>query len=132
MADGRDVGPRLVDAAVDHPLGVELDRGSRDRLGIEAELQDVGRLDQGRRARARQQVAAGIGGVAHADVTECVEHAFVCNDSVGAREHVAGLIEFDGHGISPHFVMPVHSRPKDGVPSHAYGAGIHVSLLAGL
>ena len=26
-------------------------------------------------------------------------------------------------------VMPAHSRPKDGVPSHAYVAGIHVFLL---
>jgi len=24
--------------------------------------------------------------------------------------------------------MPAHSRPKDGVPSHAYVAGIHVFL----
>jgi hypothetical protein len=26
--------------------------------------------------------------------------------------------------------MPAHSRPKDGVLSHAYVAGIHVSLVA--
>jgi len=27
--------------------------------------------------------------------------------------------------------MPAHSRPKDGVLSHAYVAGIHVFLLDG-
>jgi hypothetical protein len=28
--------------------------------------------------------------------------------------------------IASQFVMPAHSRPKDGVLSHAYVAGIHV------
>jgi hypothetical protein len=36
---------------------------------------------------------------------------------------------FDRGGLAAPFsnVMPGHSRPKDGVLSHAYGAGIHVS-----
>ena len=96
VADRHDVRPRLIDAAVDHALGVELHRRRRDRLGIERELQNVGRLDQARRARAREQIATGIGRMAHADMAERIEHAFVRQYAVGKRDLVAGIGEIIG------------------------------------
>src|SRR5678815_3636109 len=38
----------------------------------------------------------------HADVTECVQHALVRNNSVGAREHIARLVKLGGHGNPPY------------------------------
>ena len=86
MADRHDVRPRLVDAAVDHALGIEPNRGRGDRLGVEGELQDVAGLNQRRRARAREQVAAGIGGMAHAHMAEGIDHALVRHHAVGERD----------------------------------------------
>ena len=77
---------------MDHPLRIE-PRGRRnDRFGIEIELQDVVRLDQLRPARARQQVAAGVIRMAHADVAEGIEHALVGQHAVGERELVTHFI----------------------------------------
>ncbi len=100
VADCVDVGPRLIDAAVDHPLAIERDPVRRYRLGIERELVDVDWLDQLGAARAGEQVTTGIGRVAHADMPECVEHAFVSDDPVGERELPASLLEDSSHGNS--------------------------------
>jgi hypothetical protein len=98
VADGDDVRPRLVDLAVDHPLGIELHLGLDERSRVERELQDVGQLNQLGRARARQQVAPGIAGVAAADMAEGVEHAFMGENAVGDGKLVAHLGEGIGHG----------------------------------
>src|SRR5262249_7377390 len=54
--------------------------------------------DQPRRARAREQIATGIGRMAHADMAERIEHAFVRQYAVGNRDLVAGIGEVIGHG----------------------------------
>jgi hypothetical protein len=105
MADRRHVGPRLIDAAVDDALGVKLDRGRRDRFGVEREFQNIGRLDDSRRAGAREQIAARIVWMAQADVAERIEHAFVRQDAIGKSDLIAGVGEIVGHGF------PVPSEP---------------------
>src|SRR5262249_25322410 len=60
------------------------------------------RPGQARRARARQQIAAGIGRMADADVAEGVQHAFVRQHAVGERNLVAG-VEKVGHEGVPHW-----------------------------
>jgi hypothetical protein len=115
MADRVDVGPCLVDAAVDDALAVEGHIGRRDRLGIEREFQNVGRLDQLGAARAGEQVAPAVARVAHADVAEAVEHAFVRDDAVGERKLVAGFGEGIWHGGFPDAVFrpPCGARKGD-------------------
>ena len=76
-----DLGPRLVDFAVDHPLAVEAEFGRLDRLGIEIELDDVGDFRQFRRAVARDEIALRIARMAHADMAEGVEHFLVGEDA---------------------------------------------------
>src|ERR1700694_4885668 len=98
MADRVDVGPRLIDAAMDDALAVERHARRRYRLGVERELVDVRGLDQLRAARAGEEIAARIAGVAHADMAEAVEHAFVGDDAIGEGELIAGLVERIGHG----------------------------------
>ena len=91
---------RLIDAAVNDALGVEMHFRRLHRLGIERVFQDVARLDQRRRARARQQIALGIGRVAHADMAEGVEHAFVGENAVGEREFGDEIVQRVGHNRS--------------------------------
>src|SRR5208283_2136071 len=101
MADRHDVLARLIDAAVDDALGVEMHLGRLHRARIERVLQNVVWLDQQRRARARQQIASGIGRMAHADVAEGVEHAFVGEDAIGERKLLDDIGQFIGHDYSP-------------------------------
>ena len=91
MADRHHVRPRLVDLAVDHALGI-LRRGIARPAGeVEVELdRSSGSTSSGAR-RARQDVAVGIVGMAHADVPEGVEHALVGDDAVGDRELAEGF-----------------------------------------
>ncbi len=98
VADRVHLRPRLVDLAVDDALAVEplLDR--LDDLRVERELVNVLRLHQLRPARARQQIAARIGRMAHADVAEGVEHAFVGDHAVGARQQFARFGKGHRHG----------------------------------
>ena len=98
MAHRVDVGPCLIDAAVDDALAVKRQVGMNGRLRIERELQNIGRLDQLGAARAGEQIAPAVGRMAHADVAEAVEHAFMRDDAVGERELVAGFSEGIGHG----------------------------------
>ena len=86
MAHRHNIAARLIDAAVNDPLGVRPRDGRLHRLGIERVFEDVVGLDQSRRPRARQQVTARIVRMAHADMTESVEYAFMAKDAVGNRE----------------------------------------------
>src|SRR5262249_56624060 len=52
------------------------------------------------RARARQQVAAGIGRMADADMAEGVEHALMAENAVGDGKLVTRFGECIGHGRS--------------------------------
>ena len=45
-----------------------------------------------------EQIAAGIGRVAHADMAEGVEHAFVRQHAVGERDLVADVGKIIWHG----------------------------------
>src|SRR5262249_37809613 len=50
-------------------------------------------------ARAGEQIAPAVARMAHADMAEAVEHAFMRDDAVGERELVAGLGEGVWHGV---------------------------------
>jgi hypothetical protein len=89
MTDRMDVGPRLIDLAVDDHLAVEPHARRHHRLGIERHLQDVGRLDQLRGAVPRNEIAARILRVAGTDMPECIDDAFVGKNAVGDGELVA-------------------------------------------
>ena len=97
MADRPDVAARLIDTAVNDAFGIEVHFGRPHRFGIERVFQDIVRLDQKRRARARQEIAAGIGRMAHADVAESVEHAFMGEDTVRERQFLDQIGHLIGH-----------------------------------
>ena len=86
MANRHDIAARLIDAAMNDALGVKMRVRRLHRRGIERVLQNVVGLDQGRRARARQQIAPRIARMAHADMAEGVEHALMGKDAVGERQ----------------------------------------------
>ena len=100
MAHRHDIAARLIDAAMDDALGIEPCGGALHRLGIELVLEDVVGLDQQRRARARQQVAVRIGGMAHADMAEGIDHALVGQDAVGNGEFLDEIGHIIRHGRS--------------------------------
>ena len=97
--DGVDVGPRLVDFAVDEALDVHEPPGLIDRIGIEVVLHDVGGGDDRRRLRARQEIAVRRMGMADRHMAVAVEHALVGEDAVrrdevldrGGVDRAAGL-----------------------------------------
>ncbi len=98
MADHHDIAARLIDAAVNDALGIERRLGGLHRLGIERVSQNIVRLDQERRARAREEITARIGRMAHANVTEGVEHAFMGENSIGQRKLGDEVGRFVRHG----------------------------------
>ena len=91
-----DVGPRLVDFAVDEALAVEqlaVVLGI-DGLAVEVEDENVGGGHRFRRDRARDQIAVRIARVAHADMAEGIEHVQSRQRAVGGDEIVdEGLVE---------------------------------------
>ena len=68
--DRHRIGPRLIGAAVDRALGVEVLALGVDRLAVEIELDDVVPLDPLGSARARQEKAVRPVRMADADVAE--------------------------------------------------------------
>ena len=98
MTHGVDVRPRFEDLAMDDAFRIHGQRRRLHRLGIEVEFVEIARLDQLRRARARQEVPVWIFGMAHADMAERVEHAFMRDHAVGNRELVADVGKRHGHG----------------------------------
>src|SRR6516165_5905141 len=100
MAHRHHIGARLIDFAVDDALAIEPLFDRLDDSRVEAELVDILRMHQFRRARARHQVTVGISRVAHGNVTEGVEHAFIGDHAVGAREQLTRFVELIWHGVS--------------------------------
>jgi len=97
VADRHHVRPRLVDAAVNDALGEQLLGRRLHRLGVEGELEHVGRLDQLRRARARQEVGPGSEGW-RCSRDEDVEHACrMASMRLASAELVAEVVERGGH-----------------------------------
>ena len=90
-----------------------------DRLALERELHDVVLLDAVRRARARQQEALRIVGMARADMAEGVDHAFAGEDAVGGDDFFEQGVEL-GHSSVPSFARLLRSSCPGLTP------GIHV------
>src|SRR5664280_1599344 len=97
VAHRHDFRPRFVDFAVDYPLGILPDAGIAQRPGIEVVFDEVLRRHQLGCARARQQIAARMVGMAHADVPEGVDDALIGDHAVGERKLGAGFGQFIGH-----------------------------------
>jgi hypothetical protein len=91
------VGARLVDAAVDHQLAEQPRAGRLDRLGIQRQFENVGRLHELGCAVAGDEIAVRIGGMAETDMPECIEHAFIGEHAIGDRQFLAGFSERIGH-----------------------------------
>ena len=100
MADRHHVLSRRIDAAVNDSLRKQPVGGGLRRLGIEGEFEHVGGLDELRRARPWQEIAARIGRMPQAHVPEGIEHAFVRQDAARERKVVAEVGKRVGHGNS--------------------------------
>src|SRR6185437_5110235 len=102
MMDHRmDVGPRLVDFAVNHFFAVQPEFGRAHRLGIERELDQVGDFGQLRRAMARDEIALRIVRMADADMAERVQHFFIAENAGCDDQFVQGVSKHVGHSVSP-------------------------------
>ncbi len=99
MNDRVDIGPDLVDGAVDVALGVRLPAAGVDRGAVERKLHDVGRFDALRSPGARQAIAVGVAGMADADVAEGVDDPLAGEDTVGGHELFEGLLDHGGHYV---------------------------------
>jgi hypothetical protein len=77
---GLHVASRLVDLAVDEALAVQAGRVGRDRLAIEANLDDVGAGDECRRHGARYEKMIGIFRRPRGDMAEAVQNPLVSED----------------------------------------------------
>ena len=115
MDDGVHIRPRAVDLAVDEALEEMRDARRRaDRLAVEIVLDDVGGGDEGRGEVAPEQIAAGIRGVAKADMAIGVEHALVDQNAVRRDEvfgHVGRLRVFPEVGGSIAADVTISPRP---------------------
>ena len=80
--DGLHVGARRVHGRMDHALAVGRAAARIDGRAVERELHEIVELDQRGASRARQPEPLGDYGIAHADVTECVDDTFVRKDAV--------------------------------------------------
>src|SRR5262245_13745128 len=81
---------------MDEPLEIRRPPARIDRRAVERELHDVVGLDAVGRARARQQVALRIVGMAHADVAEGIHHALARENAVSGHEFFDEVVEL-GH-----------------------------------
>src|ERR1700736_2162693 len=95
--DRHDLWPRLVDRAVDEAFEVRLAALGIDRRAVEGELHQVGNFDAVGGARPRHQIAVGPLGMAHGDMAEPVDHAFVGENTVRGDEFFQHEVEV-GHG----------------------------------
>ena len=81
-----DVGPGLVDFAVDHALEEQPGFSRLHRIVVEVAGDDVGPGDQSGRHAARNPIIARIAGIAPADMAVGVEHAMIGEDPVGRHQ----------------------------------------------
>ncbi len=77
-----DLGPRGIDRRVQEALRAERPVVVVHRRSVERELEDVAGLDERAGTGAREQEAARIARMAHADVSVFVEHAVIRQDPV--------------------------------------------------
>jgi hypothetical protein len=84
--DGLHVLARRVDSRVNHALTVRRAAARIDRGAVERELHEVVDPDQSGAARARQPEALGVARVAHADVAERVDDAFIRENAIRGDE----------------------------------------------
>ena len=82
MDDGLHVHARRIDGRMDHALAVGRAAARVDGRAVESELHEIVELDERGTARARQPEALGVIGIAHADVTEGIDHALVREDAI--------------------------------------------------
>ena len=93
--------PGLINLAMDNPLGILRRVAGADPLGVEVVFDEILRRHQFGRARPRQEIAARIIRMAHADMAEGVDHAFMGDNLIGERQFGAGFGELIGHGRFP-------------------------------
>ena len=82
---------------MDYALGVLPDTRIAQRLRFEVIFNEVVQRHQFRRARARQQIAARVFRMAHADVAKGIDNALVGDDLIGKRKFLAGFSKCVGH-----------------------------------
>ena len=95
------VGPRLIGAAVDRALGVEVLALGVDRLAFEIELDDVVALDALGRPRARQEKAIRPVGMADADVAERIDDPELRQHVVRGHEVFQQVVKLRHGGVLP-------------------------------
>src|SRR5215212_7995152 len=84
MDHGIDLGPGLVDRAVDVALKIARPRIA-DRRAVELELDNILAGDEFGAQRARQQIVIRLARVANADVAVGIDHVLLCQNPV--RDH---------------------------------------------
>src|SRR4051794_10470728 len=92
------VRPGLEDLAMDHAFRIGPLLRRDDRVGIEIVFENVVRLHQARCARAREEIAVRISRMAHADMTERIQNAFVRNNPVSGGKITAQVGDRVGQG----------------------------------
>ena len=92
MAHRHHIGTRLIDAAVNDPLGVKLHLWRPNRFRIERVFQNVSARSEAANASVTGD-SAGVARMTRADMTESIEHAFIGEDTVGERQ----LLDHFGH-----------------------------------
>src|SRR5579871_6616441 len=83
MDDRADIGPRLVDLAMNEALAVMLLAALGHGIAIERELADIGLGDNTRRDIARHHIFRRILVMPHADMAEAVEDLVIEEDQIG-------------------------------------------------
>jgi len=84
--DRLDIGPNLVNLAVDETLQIRGATARIDRLIVQVVFDDVLRGHQGRRSRAGNEVMLGVPGRPDTDMAESVNHALVGQDAIGENQ----------------------------------------------
>src|SRR5437879_3986474 len=74
MHNGLNIGPRLVNLAMDKTLQKTGAAIRADSIAVEVVLDDVVGCDQRRRDRARHQITVGCSGMAHRNVAEAIDN----------------------------------------------------------
>jgi hypothetical protein len=119
VTHGVHVRPRLENLAMDHTLRIGPFLRRHDRVRVEIVFEDVGGLHQRRGARAREEVALRVSRMAHADVAEGIQEAFVGDDPVGGRKVAAQVCESVRHGHFPRLRRRLHAPSVHGSKAEA-------------
>ena len=124
--DRHHVRPRLVERAVDEALEIGRAAARIDRVAFEREFHDVGGLDAVGRARAREQIALRIVGMARADMAEGIDDRLAGEDAVGGDELFDDPVELGHQALSfliDCFAVILCCHPRE--------SGIHIPEACG-